>query len=199
MAATASGKIVIAALPIPPGLNASTARIRSGADEYLQLYRSRKIIRATLSLTLLLVTVFVFFSSVWLAVFLSKQITYPVEALADAMDAISAGKYEQRVADVATGEMGDLVRSFNHMASDLETSRQLAQTAQAQLTAANLALEERRRELETIVEPFRRCIVARRKYENPQRRPRAAPRRGGGSGRSCSGRGRRNGGPDCRG
>jgi PAS domain S-box-containing protein len=159
MAAAASGKIVVAVLPMPQGLNASTARIRSGADEYLQLYRSRKIIRATLSLTLLLVTVFVFFSSVWLAVFLSKQITYPVEALADAMDAISAGKYEQRVTDVATGEMGELVRSFNHMASDLETSRQLAQTAQAQLTAANLALEERRRELETIVETIPSGVV----------------------------------------
>ena len=159
MVATSTGKIVVAVLPMPQGLNATTARIRSGADEYLQLYRSRKIIRATLSLTLLLVTVFVFFSSVWLAVFLSKQITYPVEALADAMDAIAAGKYEQRVADVATGEMGDLVRSFNHMASDLETSRQLAQTAQAQLTAANLAVEERRRELETIVETIPSGVV----------------------------------------
>jgi two-component system, NtrC family, nitrogen regulation sensor histidine kinase NtrY len=159
MAVTPSGKIVIAVLPMPKGLNETTARIRSGADEYLQLYRSRRVIRATLSLTLLLVTVFVFFSSVWLAVFLSKQITHPVEALADAMDAISAGKYEQRVADVATGEMGDLVRSFNHMASDLETSRQLAQTAQAQLTAANLAVEERRRELETIVDTIPSGVV----------------------------------------
>jgi PAS domain S-box-containing protein len=112
-----------------------------------------------LSLTLLLVTVFVFFSGVWLAVFLSKQITHPVEALADAMDAIAAGKYEQRVADVATGEMGDLVRSFNHMAADLETSRQLAQTAQAQLTAANLAVEGRRRELETIVDTIPSGVV----------------------------------------
>jgi two-component system nitrogen regulation sensor histidine kinase NtrY len=159
MAVTHSGKIVIAVLPMPNGLNATTARIRSGADEYLQLYRSRRVIRTTLSLTLLLVTVFVFFSSVWLAVFLSKQITRPVEALADAMDAISAGKYEQRVADVATAEMGDLVRSFNHMASDLETSRQLAQTAQAQLTAANLAVEERRRELETIVDTIPSGVV----------------------------------------
>ena len=159
MAVTHSGKIVIAVLPMPNGLNATTARIRSGADEYLQLYRSRRVIRTTLSLTLLLVTVFVFFSSVWLAVFLSKQITRPVEALADAMDAISAGKYEQSVADVATGEMGDLVRSFNHMASDLETSRQLAQTAQAQLTAANLAVEERRRELETIVDTIPSGVV----------------------------------------
>ncbi len=159
MAVTPSGKIVIAVLPMPNGLNATTARIRSGADEYLQLYRSRRVIRATFSLTLLLVTVFVFFSSVWLAVFLSKQITHPVEALADAMDAIAAGKYEQRVADVATGEMGDLVLSFNHMASDLETSRRLAQTAQAQLTAANLAVEERRRELEMIVDTIPSGVV----------------------------------------
>jgi two-component system nitrogen regulation sensor histidine kinase NtrY len=159
MAVTSSGKIVIAVLPMPKGLNATTARIRSGADEYLQLYRSRRIIRATLSLTLLLVTVFVFFSGVWLAVFLSKQITRPVEALADAMDAIAAGKYEERIDTVATGEMGDLVLSFNHMASDLESSRQLAQTAQAQLTAANLAVEERRRELETIVDTIPSGVV----------------------------------------
>jgi two-component system, NtrC family, nitrogen regulation sensor histidine kinase NtrY len=158
-AVTPSGKIVIAVLPMPQGLSATTARIRSGADEYWQLFRSRRIIRNTLSLTLLLVTVFVFFSGVWLAVFLSKQITHPVEALADAMDAIAAGKYEQRVADVATGEMGDLVRSFNHMAADLETSRQLAQTAQAQLTAANLAVEGRRRELETIVDTIPSGVV----------------------------------------
>ncbi len=159
MAATGSGKIVVAALPMPQGLNATTARIRSGVDEYWQLFRSRKSIRTTLSLTLLLVTVFVFFSSVWLAVFLSKQITRPVEALADAMNEIAAGKYEQRVATVATGEMGDLVRSFNHMAADLETSRQLAQTVQAQLTAANSAVEERRRELETIVETIPSGVV----------------------------------------
>jgi hypothetical protein len=159
MAVTTSGKIVLAVLPVPQGLNQATARIRSGADEYWQLFRSRRIIRTTLSLTLLLVTVFVFFSSVWLAVFLSKQITRPVEALADAMDEIAAGKYEQRVPGVATGEMGDLVRSFNHMAADLETSRQLAQSAQAQLTAANMAIEERRRELETIVDTIPSGVV----------------------------------------
>jgi two-component system, NtrC family, nitrogen regulation sensor histidine kinase NtrY len=156
---TASGKTVIAVLPMPKGLNETTARIRSGADEYMKLFHARRVIKNTLSLTLLLVTVFVFFSSVWLAVFLSKQITRPVEALADAMDAISAGIYEQRVEGISTGEMGELVRSFNHMAADLETSRQLAQTAQAQLTGANAAVEERRRELETIVETIPSGVV----------------------------------------
>jgi hypothetical protein len=108
---------------------------------------------------LLLITVFVFFSSVWLALFLSKQITRPVEALADSMDEIAAGKYDHRVKAIATGEMGDLVRSFNHMAADLEASRQLAESSSAQLTAANQAIEERRRELETIVETIPSGVV----------------------------------------
>jgi len=159
MAATSSGKTVVVALPMPQGLSQTTARIRSGVEDYLLLFRSRKTIRTTLILTLLLVTVFVFFASVWLAVFLSKQITRPVEALAVAMDEIAAGKYEYRVSSLATGEMADLVRSFNHMAADLETSRHLADSAQAQLTEANQAVEERRRELETIVETIPSGVV----------------------------------------
>ena len=159
MGVTGSGKIVVAALPMPQGLNETTARIRSGADAYWALFRSRNRIRTVFFLFLLLVTVFDFFFSVWLALFLSKQITRPVEALADAMGEIATGKYEHRVAAVATGEMDDLVRSFNHMAADLEASRKLAESAQGQLTAANMAIEERRRELETIVETIPSGVV----------------------------------------
>ena len=156
---TASGKVVVTALPMPRGLSQTTARIRSGADAYWKLFRSRNQLRTIFFLLLLLITVFVFFSSVWLALFLSKQITRPVEALADAMDEIATGKYDHRVALIATGEMGDLVRAFNHMAADLDASRQLAESSSAQLTEANLAIEERRRELETIVETIPSGVV----------------------------------------
>jgi two-component system nitrogen regulation sensor histidine kinase NtrY len=159
MSATTSGKVVVVALPMPKGLSQTVTRIRRGADEYWELFRSRSQIRRTFFLLLLLITVFVFFSSVWLALFLSKQITRPMEALADAMDEIADGKYDQRVAGNATGEMGDLVRAFNHMAADLETSRSLAESSSAQLTAANQAIEERRRELETIVETIPSGVV----------------------------------------
>ncbi len=158
-ATTASGKIVVVALPIPQGLSKTAIRIRAGAAEYWRLFRLRKGVRSNFFLLLLLVTVLVFFASVWLAMFLSKQITRPVSALADAMDAIAAGKYEERVEQVTTGEMGDLVRAFNHMAADLETSRRLAETSSAQLTAANQAIEQRRRELETILETIPSGVV----------------------------------------
>jgi len=158
-AAAGSGKLVIAALPMPEGLSQTTARIRAGSAEYWKLFRSRRSIRDTFFLMLLLITVVVFFSSVWLALFLSKQITRPVEALANAMDEIAAGKYEHRVALITTGEMAELVRSFNHMAEDLDASRKLAETSSAQLTAANQSIEERRRELETILETIPSGVV----------------------------------------
>jgi two-component system nitrogen regulation sensor histidine kinase NtrY len=97
MAVTPSSNIVVVGLPMPQGLSQTTVRIQKGAEEYWQLFRSRNRIRTTFVLLLLLITVFVFFSSVWLALFLSKQITRPVEALADAMDEIAAGKYDQRM------------------------------------------------------------------------------------------------------
>ncbi len=159
MGATASGKMVVAALPMPQGLSQTTSRIRSGAAAYWELFRARNSIRTIFFLMQLLITVFIFFSSLWLAMFLSKQITRPVEALGMAMDEIAAGQYDHRVAAIATGEMGDLVRAFNHMAADLEASRQLADSSSAQLTAANRAIEERRRELETIVETIPSGVV----------------------------------------
>ncbi len=152
IAPSVSGRMVVVAMPLPQGLNRATERIRTGTADYWQLYQSRKRIRTLLSLMLLLITVFVLFTSVWLAVFLSKQITVPVEALANAMDDIAEGKYSHRVDIQTSGEMADLVGAFNSMAEDLDASRQLADTSQAQLKAANQTLEERRREVETILE-----------------------------------------------
>jgi hypothetical protein len=159
MSATPSGKVVLVALPMPQGLSQTAMRIRSGSATYRELFRKRNQIRITLFEALLLITVLCIFSSVWMARFLSNQITRPVEALAIAMAEIATGKYEHRVEVVATGEMGELVRAFNHMAADLDTSRQLAETSSAQLTAANQAIEERRRELETIVETIPSGVV----------------------------------------
>jgi len=159
MSPTTAGNLVIAALPLPQGLSQTTTRIRSGAQAYWALFRARNSIRTIFFMLQLLITVFIFFSSLWLAMFLSKQITRPVEALGVAMDEIAAGKYDHRVSTIASGEMGDLVKAFNHMAADLEASRQLAESSSAQLTMANQAIEERRRELETIVETIPSGVV----------------------------------------
>ena len=159
IAATPGGRLVVVGLPMPQELSATASEIRTGAREYWTLFRSRNSIRTTYFFMLLLITTLVFFSSMWLALFLSKQITRPVEALADAMDEIADGKLDKRVFVDSSGEMAELIASFNHMAQDLETSRHMAESSREQLSAANQALEERRRELETILETIPSGVV----------------------------------------
>jgi hypothetical protein len=101
---------------------------------------------------LLLLTVLVLFSTTWLALYLSKLVTRPVVALAEATQEISRGRLDYRVEVSAADEIGELVRSFNRMAEELETSRRQIEASSQDLGAANIALEQRRRHIETILE-----------------------------------------------
>ena len=147
-----SGETVVVGLPMPYGMSSTMASLRTSADSYWTIYRSRNQIRSLYMLLLLMMTCLALFASSWLALHLSKQVTKPVEALADAMEAIASGDYAHRVGESATEELGDLVRSFNHMAADLEGSRRAVEYSTVQLSAANAALEARRSELETMLE-----------------------------------------------
>ena len=143
---------VVVGLPLPHGMSATMARLRTATDDYWTLYRGRRAYRSTYMLLLLMMTAVALFASTWLALHLSKQVTKPVEALADAMALIAAGNYGHRVQESATEELGELVRSFNHMAQDLEGSRAQVEASTALLSAANATLEARRGELETMLE-----------------------------------------------
>jgi two-component system nitrogen regulation sensor histidine kinase NtrY len=99
------------------------------------------------------------FACCWLALNLSKQVTRPVESLADAMEAIAAGDYAHRVPASATDELGELTTSFNAMAADLESARSIANQSTAQLSELNAALQARRTELETLIETIPNGVV----------------------------------------
>jgi two-component system, NtrC family, nitrogen regulation sensor histidine kinase NtrY len=167
-AATRQGGVVVVGLPMPGGMSASVTRFQQAVDDYAKSYSQRRQVRLLYLLLLLMMTSLALFACVWLALHLSKQVTKPVEALGDAMEAIAAGDYAHRVGESATAELGELVRSFNNMAADLENSRHAVETSNLQLSAANAALEARRGELETMLETIpngvatldpRRCIV----------------------------------------
>ncbi len=171
-AALKEGGTVVVALPVPYGMATTMGRLNTAADAYWTLFRSRRQIRNLYTLLLLMMTSLALFACSWLALHLSKQVTRPVEALADAMDLIASGDYAHRVEASATDELGDLVRSFNRMATDLESSRRALLESTVQLSAANAAVEARRDELETMLEtipngvatlsPDRRVVLANR-------------------------------------
>ena len=159
---------VVAGLPLPRGMSATVEHLHQAASAYMTLVQARRSVRTTYMILLAMMTCLALFASSWLALHLSKQVTKPVEALADAMASIAAGDYAHRVQESATEELGELVQSFNHMAQDLEGSRAQVEASTKLLSAANAALEARRSELETMLETIpngvatidaQRCIV----------------------------------------
>jgi hypothetical protein len=153
------GGIVVVGLPIPADISTTATHLRSAADAYWTLSRERRQIRSLYMFLLLLITSLALFACCWLALHLSKQVTRPVETLADAMEGIAAGDYALRVPESATEELGELAASFNAMAHDLETARVTAERSTAQLSQVNATLQQRRTELETIIETIPNGVI----------------------------------------
>jgi two-component system nitrogen regulation sensor histidine kinase NtrY len=154
-----NGDLIVAGIPIPAGISATSLRLRQSADKYWVLYRERREVRSLYTGFLLLTTALALFACCWLALNLSKQVTRPIESLADAMEAIAAGDYAHRVGQSSTEELGELVDSFNVMAADLESAHATAERSTAQLSDLNQALQARRTELETIIETIPSGVV----------------------------------------
>jgi two-component system nitrogen regulation sensor histidine kinase NtrY len=146
-----SGRILVA-MPLPPQFSATLQQMQSNQRMYFELARQRKLVRRTYMLLLLLLTVLVLFAATWFALFLSKLVTRPVAALAEAMQEVSRGHLGYRLDVIARDELGQLVASFNRMAAELETGRRQIEASSRELSEANVALEQRRQHMATILE-----------------------------------------------
>lgn len=146
-----SGEILIA-MPLPKNFIDAQKQLDASQQRYLGLARERRLVRRQYMGYLWFLTGMVLFASMWLALFLSRLVTRPVVALAEATQEISRGNLDYRVAVPAADELGDLVRSFNQMAAELQASRQQIDASSKELSSANAELEQRRRHMETILE-----------------------------------------------
>jgi two-component system, NtrC family, nitrogen regulation sensor histidine kinase NtrY len=151
-AAVGDRGLILVGMPLPQKFSETVRQSEVSEKRYLELSRSRKTLRRTYMGMLLLLTVMVLFATTWLALFLSKLVTRPVAALAEATQEISRGRLDYRVEVSAADEIGDLVRSFNRMAAELEASRHQIEASSRDLSAANMTLEQRSRHIETILE-----------------------------------------------
>ncbi len=144
--------LILVGMPMPRELTDSIQQIEQSQRGYLLLAKERKRIRLTYMMLLLLITAVVLFAATWFAVYLSKFVTTPVAALAEATQEISKGNLDYRINVPATDELGELVGSFNRMAAELQTNRQNLEASRHELSSANEELEQRRRHIETILE-----------------------------------------------
>jgi hypothetical protein len=147
-----SDGLILIAIPLPKTFSQTVRQVETSQQRYFELAHERRLVRRTYMGLLLLLTMMVLFVSTWLALFLSKLVTRPLAALAEATQEISNGRLDYRIDVNAADEIGDLVRSFNHMAEELETSRRQIEASSRDASAANAELDQRRRQMETILE-----------------------------------------------
>src|SRR5579883_1379710 len=111
-------------------------------------------------LTLSLFTVLLLFAATWAALYLAKQVTVPIQALAEATGLIAAGRLDIQVHVNAQDELGTLVRSFNKMTAQLADSHRRIDEFTHNLQQAVQELDSRRTLIETVLENIPTGVLA---------------------------------------
>jgi two-component system nitrogen regulation sensor histidine kinase NtrY len=155
------GKIVVA-YKIPGDVLKLANEFSQSAEKY-RIWASsdeRRAIRRNYLLWLGLITLLILFFAVWVGLYLSKKITIPIRALAEASNEVSRGNLLHRVSCPADDELGILVSSFNRMTAQLyESSQELEQTNR-NLQSSNQALEEKSRYTEAVLENIPTGVIS---------------------------------------
>jgi two-component system nitrogen regulation sensor histidine kinase NtrY len=125
--------------------------ISRGLQEYRQFKMLKKPVKASHMITLSIVTLLIIFSSVWFGFYLSREITIPIQELAEGTNRIASGDYDFSIDLDAKDEIGVLVNSFNKMTMDLKTSKDKLQEANTELIKSNVELEQRRLYMEFVL------------------------------------------------
>jgi PAS domain S-box-containing protein len=131
---------------VPGDVAERKALIGTWAREERENHDNARSVRRVSVMLMTLITLFVLFVATWIALFLSKQISIPITALAEAASQVRSGNLSHRVNVRAADELGSLVRGFNRMTQELE--------------ANSRELDRRRRFTEAILESIPTGVIS---------------------------------------
>jgi PAS domain S-box-containing protein len=151
---------VVAANHTSPGLLTSLAAIQTQTREYYQAKQDLRALKRQMLLILLLFTVLLLSAVMWVALFLAKQVTVPIQALAEGTREVSSGNFDYQVPEQSQDELGILVRSFNTMTTQLRDSRSQIDQFTTNLQQAVQELERRRQLMETVLENIPTGVIS---------------------------------------
>ncbi len=145
---------------LPSKLTQITGEIQRETRKYNELSRSRKDLKRIDVLTLGLLTLLILFIATWAALFFAKQVTVPIQALANATHEVAQGNLGFQVSTRADDELGVLIHSFNQMTQQLVENRRAIEQASRNLQEANRQSEERGNTMEAILENIPTGVVS---------------------------------------
>lgn len=144
---------LIAEYYMPVSLAQKYFAITNAYGDYRQAKRMRGPVQTTYVLILLMVALLVILIGSWFGMSIARDITEPIQRLADGTAQIAGGDLDVYIEPQADDELGVLVRAFNQMTADLRESR-------AELVKVNLDLDSRRKYMETVLKNIAAGVLA---------------------------------------
>ncbi|HEY0099850.1 MAG TPA: ATP-binding protein [Pyrinomonadaceae bacterium] len=154
----ADGRALVAARA--SRVKTSLERIVAGSETFEQLRREQRKVRSLGLSTIGLMTLLLLFAATWSAIHLARGIGAPIRALAEAADEVARGNLAHRVTAIADDELAILAASFNQMTAQLEENRRRIEAGAGELREKNLALDERRNYIETVLESLSTGVIS---------------------------------------
>lgn len=154
------GRVLVVARQIRENLVGSVAQIRKFQTDYEFLKEKQNLIRSTSMLTLGLLTLLVLFIAYWLAIYVARSLTDPVQQLAKATERVKGGDLEYRAGVVGDDELAQLAMSFNEMTAEISENRQRLEHSASELQSINAALDERRHYIETVLQSLSAGVIS---------------------------------------
>jgi PAS domain S-box-containing protein len=159
LSATEQGYLVAAFRTGPDFLNRWRI-IQTQTREYENVKQNLRAVKRQMLLILFFFTILVLSAALWVALFLAKQVTVPIQALAEGTREVSSGNFDYQVAEQVQDELGVLVRSFNTMTTQLRDSRSQIDEFTRNLQLAVQELERRRQLMETVLENIPAGVIS---------------------------------------
>ena len=144
--------IVIIDKKLPDFLSKKNKQVKSILKLYSQFRYYKNPIRIGYILTMLIITMFIILAAIWFSHYIVRNLTYPLEQLAEASKKLAKGNLNVRVNISSKDEIGILIDEFNHMVSQL-------QNLYKQLEIKNKELAYSNQYLETILETAKTGVI----------------------------------------
>lgn len=119
--------------PVNERLSALGKTVHDAYTDYKELNYLRKPLITIFTLTLSLIVLLTTLASIWFAIWISRRIVQPLQALSEGTQAVAAGNYNMQLTAQGHDEVGFLVRSFNQMTQRLTHARNANQNSHRKL------------------------------------------------------------------